>query len=673
MTDYLRTTDAGSGNSYLRTTAGAPSAVPAFSSGPTVSDLSNTTFTVKAALNKVAYLSVVLTNQAASQPSDSTFDSSSFKSGFLPSGTLGGIYYSGATSGTAYKVWVQAIDSDGNRTTSSVNITTVSTTPTITGISNSNPELGSSLTITGTSFAASGNIVTLDGIAQTVTSESSTSVTITVNGRFGSVLTLLLTEPVSSLSSSYLVTSVVPPSGWQFINVTTPDTIATKRITATPDIVSGDQIAWGNITGTGTVTINSDATFTNSSTVSGFDVRVWTPAFGYGAAATQALDIISPTGYSVAIDQADINASNQISISFTISSAEVGSTYNYTLTSSTGGTPVIGSGAVTSTSQQITGINVSALTDGTVTLSLTLTDTSGNTGAPASSARIKNTVATGTPNPFTFTSPPPVAINTVVTSNIVTIAGISGPVSVQITNGEYSISGGAWSSSNTTLVNGSTLQVRRVSSGSFSTTTTTTITVGTYSTTFSVPTVAADTTPDAFSFTPVPSAALNTPVTSNSITVTGINTTSPISVTNAQYSIDGGAFTSTTGDVVSGNIITLRLTTPATQGTQIVATLTIGGVSGTWSVTTVAPSTVSVAVTLWDVIDGANTLVLNTPFDWFLMSGFGTGILGAGQTSTNSTGVLVIPPVVGSVGNGWLALKRANNPNYATLIPVVLS
>ena len=42
-----------------------------------------------------------------------------------------------------------------------------------------------------------------------------------------------------------------------------------------------------------------------------------------------------------------------------------------------------GSGSVTSATQDITGINVSSLPDGTLTYSVTLTDVAGNTGAAA--------------------------------------------------------------------------------------------------------------------------------------------------------------------------------------------------------------------------------------------------------------------------------------------------
>jgi hypothetical protein len=109
------------------------------------------------------------------------------------------------------------------------------------------------------------------------------------------------------------------------------------------------------------------------------------------------IDTTAPSGYSVSIDQAAINNSNKAAMSFTFAGAEVDSptraTYNYTVSSSGGGTAVMGSGNITAANQQITGIDVSGLGDGTLTLSVTITDPAGNTGTAATSAVLKDTVA----------------------------------------------------------------------------------------------------------------------------------------------------------------------------------------------------------------------------------------------------------------------------------------
>ena len=109
-------------------------------------------------------------------------------------------------------------------------------------------------------------------------------------------------------------------------------------------------------------------------------------------------DLSPPTGYSVAIDQAEITTTNQTTASFTFAGAEVGATYNYTFSSDGGGTNVMGSGSIATATDQITGIDLSGLEDGTVTLSVTLTDSFGSTGTAATDTASKDTTA---PTAFT--------------------------------------------------------------------------------------------------------------------------------------------------------------------------------------------------------------------------------------------------------------------------------
>ena len=74
----------------------------------------------------------------------------------------------------------------------------------------------------------------------------------------------------------------------------------------------------------------------------------------------------------------------------------MGDTYNCTITSSGGGTPVTNSGTVTSATQDVTGINVTALSDGTLTFNVTLTDAAGNAGPTATAtATLDQTIPSG--------------------------------------------------------------------------------------------------------------------------------------------------------------------------------------------------------------------------------------------------------------------------------------
>lgn len=104
-------------------------------------------------------------------------------------------------------------------------------------------------------------------------------------------------------------------------------------------------------------------------------------------------DLTAPAGYAVSITTDPINAANVAAAAFQITGAEVGATYNYTFSSSGGGSTVTGSGTISTATQNVTGINLSAMTDGTLTLSLTMTDTHGNTGAAATDTVVADLAA----------------------------------------------------------------------------------------------------------------------------------------------------------------------------------------------------------------------------------------------------------------------------------------
>jgi hypothetical protein len=105
-------------------------------------------------------------------------------------------------------------------------------------------------------------------------------------------------------------------------------------------------------------------------------------------------------------------------------------------------------------------------------------------------------------------------------------------------------------------------------------------------TTISQAQAAKDTTPNAFSFTDQTGIALSTLVTSNQITVTGINSAASISVTGGKYSKNGGAFTSSSGTVNNNDTVKVQQTSSASYNTITNTVLTIGGVKDTFSVTT---------------------------------------------------------------------------------------
>ena len=156
----------------------------------------------------------------------------------------------------------------------------------------------------------------------------------------------------------------------------------------------------GSVTGSGNVTsaaqsisgINlsalGDGTLTYSVTLT--DAAGNT---GTAATATATLDRVAPSGYTIAANSSIVNSTAASDTGFTFGGAELDTTYNYTITSTGGSGSVTGSGTVTSATEQVAGVNVSALADGTLTFSVKLTDAAGNTGTAATATATLDTAA----------------------------------------------------------------------------------------------------------------------------------------------------------------------------------------------------------------------------------------------------------------------------------------
>src|SRR6056300_459454 len=199
-----------------------------------------------------------------------------------------------------------------------------------------------------------------------------------------------------------------------------------------------------------------------------------------------------------------------------------------------------------------------------------------------------------TPNAFSFTPVANVSRNSTNTSNTITISGMgtgdTATVSLSGTAGskQYSKNGGSYTSSSGTAQNGDTFAVRGTASGSYSSTVTVILTVGSTADTYSITTEGepADTTPDAFNFTDQSNLSLSTLTYSNNVTISGINQAVSVSATNgAQFSINGGSYV-TSGSISNGQTLRVRLTTSGSYSTSVSTTVTVGGTSDVWSITT---------------------------------------------------------------------------------------
>jgi len=194
------------------------------------------------------------------------------------------------------------------------------------------------------------------------------------------------------------------------------------------------------------------------------------------------------------------------------------------------------------------------------------------------------------PDAFSFVEQSGVARESVVTSNTIRIHGIAGTAAVSISNGTYSIGcDPARFTSNNGLINDvESICVRHTASSLPGTSVTTTIAIGGVIGIFTS-TTAVDATPDPFTFTNQSGVTRGTIVVSNAVTVSGIDAPVPVSVINGEYSTGcASAWTSQLGTIGPGQQVCVRHTSATTPSTAVSTTLTVGGIQGTFTSTTVA-------------------------------------------------------------------------------------
>ncbi|MCK5002439.1 MAG: dockerin type I repeat-containing protein [Gammaproteobacteria bacterium] len=103
-----------------------------------------------------------------------------------------------------------------------------------------------------------------------------------------------------------------------------------------------------------------------------------------------------------------------------------------------------------------------------------------------------------------------------------------------------------------------------------------------------VASIAASNTDDdaTFSFIDQTNVAFDTLFTSNNVVISGLLSSINISINAGEYSINGGAYTSTAGTINNADDVTVRVTSSGIGSTPVNAVLTIGDVSDTFTVTT---------------------------------------------------------------------------------------
>ena len=99
-----------------------------------------------------------------------------------------------------------------------------------------------------------------------------------------------------------------------------------------------------------------------------------------------------------------------------------------------------------------------------------------------------------------------------------------------------------------------------------------------------------DTTPDAFNFVDITGQPTSTQIGSNSITITGIDAPTPVSVSGqgAPLFININGAWMVSGNITNGQTLGVRMTSAASNNTTYTVTINVGGVTDSWSVTTAA-------------------------------------------------------------------------------------
>lgn len=196
-----------------------------------------------------------------------------------------------------------------------------------------------------------------------------------------------------------------------------------------------------------------------------------------------------------------------------------------------------------------------------------------------------------TPDAFTFIDVNDVEPTTEQTSNAITVAGIDAAAQITVTGGEYSIGcSTTFTSAAGTINNGESVCVQHTASADFGGMTDTTLAIGGVSDTFTSTVRAADVMPDAFTFLDQADVAQSTVITSNTVTINGIDDGAAISIDVGEYSIgcDMGGFTATAGAINNGQMVCVRHTSADAPNSAVNSVLTIGTVSDTFTTTTAA-------------------------------------------------------------------------------------
>ena len=268
---------------------------------------------------------------------------------------------------------------------------------------------------------------------------------------------------------------------------------------------------------------------------------------------------------------------------------------------------------------------------GTFNLDLTTLNFAAQTGVPLSGVRLSNTI---------------------------TVSGVGNGAAVSIVGGDYRIDAGTFTAVAGTISDGQALTLRQTASAVCDTTTVATVTVGAATFAFNLRTVPCDTAIDPFTFTNRANVPVNSAQVSDTVTITGVNGATPISVTGGDYSIGcTTTFTSVAATINNNQTVCVRRTAAAGFNTLTTATLQVGTYSALFQVLTTAGPAFSVTPQIGSGSPSLGVRSDGLVFTWATQ----TPVLLAGTTgATAISGVTQI-----AQGGGHTLARRADGTVWA--------
>ncbi len=205
-----------------------------------------------------------------------------------------------------------------------------------------------------------------------------------------------------------------------------------------------------------------------------------------------------------------------------------------------------------------------------------------------------------TPNSFGFIDATNQELGITSTSNIITLSGLDSTIAsnASITSGigSFRKNGGSTGTA-ATMGNGDTIAIVLAGPTDYSRTNSTSITVGTYTTSYSVSTRASDTTVNQFTFTDYANVGLSSAFDSNPITLSGADNNTATSPVPLTATVSGGFlkvvrgsttvrdFSASSATVYNGDILTLKVNSSPSYSTSTSAVLSVTGANTTTPVT----------------------------------------------------------------------------------------